>query len=252
MTAAGADAGAWWPFGPPRESARIRLVCFPYAGGGASVYRTWRRMAPHGLDVCPLQLPGREMRVREPPYRRLDPLVETVAEVIRPGLRVPYALFGHSMGALIAYELAHRLCSLALPPPVHLFASAARAPHLRSDGRKLHALPDVAFEAALGDLEGTPAQVLAHRELMDLLRPTLRADFEMCETYEHHDRGPLPCPVTVFGGTDDLQIAPEELRAWAPLTRSSFESIVLAGDHFFLGPRSEEILEHVARRLEDV
>ncbi len=245
------NRAGWWPFGGPRDGTRSRLFCLPYAGGGASIFRGWRRAAPIGIDLCPLQLPGREMRIREAPLRRVEPLVDALAEELRPHLAVPYALFGHSMGALVAFELTHRLAGLALPPPVRLFVSGARPPHLMSGRPSVFQLPDAEFRAALRDLDGTPEAILADDELMDLLLPTLRADFELCETYRYQDRGLLPCPITALGGSRDPQVSQEDLDAWALLTGAGFESALLAGDHFFLIAQSSEVLRRVVARLEE-
>jgi medium-chain acyl-[acyl-carrier-protein] hydrolase len=200
-----------------------------------------------GIDVWPLQPPGREARIREAPFRRLEPLVDALMEAMGPHLGRPYAFFGHSMGALVAHEAAQRLGRLGAPPPCRLFVSGARAPD-RMTGGRLHMLPDAEFAAALGELNGTPQEVLEHQELMDLLMPTLRADFEVCETYEHRERELLACPITAFGGSQDCEVSSEDLRAWARMTRASFESFVLPGDHFFLGPSSDEILRIVEAR----
>ena len=239
----------WLPSGAPHETAKVRLFCFPFAGGGASTYRTWRKALGPEIEVCPVQPPGRESRIREDPFRRLEPLVETVAVTLRPWLAWPFALFGHSMGALIAYELARFLPSLGLPGPLHLFVSGATPPHRRAPSQKTHALPDDAFKSALRDLDGTPEAVLAHPELMDLMLPTLRADFEMCETYAPAELERLACPITAFGGSEDAQVSPGDLTAWSALTRAGFEACLLAGDHFFLGPRAGEILERIAGKI---
>jgi len=246
------DASAWWPFGPPRSEAALRVLCFPYAGGGASAYRAWRRLAPREIDVCPVQLPGREARIRDAPFRNLGALVETVADMLGDRLVAPYALFGHSMGALIGFELAHTLVARGLPPPVHLFVSGARPPHRRRLGVPLHSLSDTDLAAALREFNGTPEAVLAHQELMDLVLPTLRADLEMYETHECEARGPLECPITAFGGTQDPDVRPDEIDGWAELTRARFESVLLPGDHFFLEAQAPEIVRRmgVASRLD--
>jgi len=240
---------AWWPFGAPSSAAGARLICFPFAGGGASVYRAWRRSSPPGMDICPVQLPGREGRIREAPFRRIEPLIDLLAESLPPGLFPPYAFFGHSMGALIAFELARRLVDRGHPPPAVIFPSAARPPHRMRRSHPLHALPDEAFRAALRDLEGTPDAVLEHEELMELLLPTLRADFELCETYEYRGPDPLACPVLAFGGSEDPNVSPEELRGWGEMTRGGFRDLILPGGHFFLETHSEEILRRVREAI---
>ena len=201
-----------------------------------------------------MQLPGREARIREAPYRRMDTLADALAASIGELCGGPqattYALFGHSMGALIAHELAHRLLERGAPAPAHLFVSGARAPQLpRDDDRMLHTLPDAEFQAALRDLNGTPELVLADRELMELMLPTLRADFELCETYRPPARGPLPCPITAFGGDQDREVSAAAVQAWQQCTRGAFEVVSLEGDHFFLIARGAQLLEHIELRL---
>lgn len=170
-------------------------------------------------------------------------------EEIRPWLHLPHAFLGHSMGALIAFELAHRARSLGLPGPLALFVSAARAPHLPMRAAPLHMLPDAAFVSALRDLDGTPEAVLAHRELMELMMPVLRADFELCETYAYRDRGALACPITTFRGADDPSVSEADIQAWASLSSARFGALTLPGGHFFLEPGFTQILRHVEESL---
>lgn len=246
------NRATWWPLGEPNESARMRLICFSYAGGGVSVFRRLRGAAPPALDICPLQLPGREGRIREPAFRRMEPLAEAVLRELRPWLHLPYAFFGHSMGALIGYELAHRAQSLGLPGPRTLFVSAARAPHLPRRTAPLHALPDAEFVSALRDLDGTPESVLAHRELMELMLPVLRADFELCETYAPRAAGTLPCPIRAFRGSEDPSVSEQDVRAWATLSGAGFTVFTFPGGHFFLESASTQMLGRIEESLEEL
>lgn len=239
----------WWPLGALPQGGAARLVCFPFAGGGASIYRAWRRLQPDGLDVHPVQLPGREGRIREPAFRGVGPLVDRLMATIPEGIPPPFALFGHSMGALIAYEVSRRLEEMALPGPHLLVASAARPPHLMRRADPLHGLPDQAFRAALRDLEGTPEAVLEHDELMELLLPTLRADFELCETYEYRDRPPMACPILVIGGAEDRSVSPPILREWVKMTRGGFSELMLPGGHFFLDEHAAAILKRIEEKM---
>ncbi|MFN8178109.1 MAG: alpha/beta fold hydrolase [bacterium] len=234
----------WWPLGPPRPASPARLICLPYAGGGASVFRSLRRAAGERLDVCPVQLPGREARIREAPFRNMASLAETLVDVLRPRLASPYGLFGYSMGALIAFELTGRLAAAGLPPPRTLFVAAATPPHRRKN-EAWHRLPDDRFREALRDLNGTPDAVLEHEELMALLLPTLRADFELCETHPSGRREAVDVPIVAFGGTEDPSVPLEDLRAWAELTRAGFRAITFPAHHFFLEARAAELLRHV-------
>jgi len=240
----------WWPFGPPAVPARPRLFCLPFAGGGASAYRTWRRTPEHGVDVCPVGLPGREARIREAPFRRLGPLADALVEVLRPWTSSPWALFGTSMGALVAHELAHRLPAAGAPAPRALFVAAAIAPdRRRRTGTPLHALSDAGFTDALRRLAGTPAEVLEHAELMELLLPALRADFELYETADDPPRAPLDCPIVAFSGARDAEVPAEDLAAWSARTRGGFRAITLEAGHFFLDSHASELLHEIAHEL---
>lgn len=240
-------ADRWLPAGlPPRDTAPLLLFCLPYAGGGASIYRTWAAAAPPGLTVCPVQLPGREQRLRDAPFRDLTSLVSALDEALRPHLDRPFAVFGHSMGALIAYEWARRLAtgpSSALLQ--HLFVSGRPAPARGSTRPPVHALPEPEFLAELRRLRGTPDAVLAHQELLQLLLPTLRADFQVVETYRWAPGPRLTVPVTAFGGTHD-DVSADDLQAWREVTESGFECQLLAGDHFFLHDARERLLAAMA------
>src|SRR5262249_43042969 len=152
-----------------------------------AVFRSWSDSLPASVEVCPVQLPGRETRFRELPFTQLAPLAEALGRSLRPFFDRPFAFFGHSMGALVAFELARVLVRTAGPQPVPLFASACAAPQVRDCETPIHALPDAAFREELRRLGGTPALVLHNAELVDLLLPTLRADFAVCETYAYGD-----------------------------------------------------------------
>ncbi|HKY32377.1 MAG TPA: alpha/beta fold hydrolase [Candidatus Polarisedimenticolia bacterium] len=241
---------AWWPFGPPRASAgRVPLLCLPFAGGGASIYRRWRTLAQGRVDVVPVQLPGREGRIRERPLREMRGLVDALAAALLPRIGGPYALFGHSMGAFIGYALSRTLEASGAPAPAALFASAARAPHRARRSAPLHALSDADFTAALKDLQGTPEAVLEHHELMELLLPLLRADFELCETYQPEDARPLSCPIFALAGEADPSLLPGEVEAWGELTTARFDLMRFPGGHFFLEGSAPAILRHVEERL---
>jgi len=179
----------------------------------------------------------------------VEPLVDRLLAAIPSGIPGPFALFGHSMGALIAYELTRRLEEGGGTAPTLLIASAARPPHLMRRADPLHSLPDRAFREALRELEGTPEAVLEHDELMELLLPTLRADFELCETYEYRDRPPLACPILVVGGAEDRSVAPGLLREWVKMTRGGFSELILPGGHFFLDAHGPAILKRIEEKM---
>jgi medium-chain acyl-[acyl-carrier-protein] hydrolase len=221
----------WLPFGDA-SGAPARLVCLPHAGAGASGYRVWGRDLPAEIAVCPVQLPGRESRISEQPYQRIEPLVADLAEVVAERVEAPYALFGHSLGALVAFELARRLRQLGVPGPVHLFVSGRHAPQATVDLPNLRDLDLPALAAELAKLGGTPRAVLDNPDLLRAIAPMLLADFTVNETYRHTAQAPLDVPVTAFAGTTDPRGRPEQMAAWQEQTSRDFRLHRVPGGHF--------------------
>ncbi len=232
-----------------RTDARMRFFCLPYAGAGASAYRTWANELPPELQLCAVQLPGRENRLGERPIDNTAALVGQMLGGIRAYLDRPFVVFGHSMGALLAFELARELRRLGLPQPRHLFLSAHRAPHLPGELPHVHSLSRPDFLAELRRLEGTPEEVLAHEELMQIAEPILRADFKLCETYAYVPGAPLDIPLSIFGGTEDLKVNERVLQPWREHTRASMRLRVFPGGHLFL---QQARMELVSAILEDL
>ena len=233
----------------PDSFARFRLFCFPYAGGGSAIYRPWARQIHRHIEVVPALLPGREFRLREAASNRLEPLVESLAREIFPYLDRPFAFFGHSMGAIISFELARRLRWERGVEPDHLFISARRAPQLPEKDPEIHDLPEPEFIAEVERLKGTPRQVLEHPELMQMLITMLRADFSVCRTYTYIPSAPLRCPITVFGGTQDDAVPREKLEPWRAQTAGVCRLHMLEGDHFFINQQQTAILQIIASTL---
>lgn len=232
----------------PNHAAALRLFCFPYAGGAASLYRTWGDRLPSYVEVCAIQLPGRGARMAEAPMKSLPDILREMSRSIRPDLDLPFAFFGHSMGAMLGIELARLLRREAGVEPAHLFVSGCRAPQLRDTGRQTFNLPEPEFVEELRRLGGTPAEVLEHPELLGMLLPLLRADFEVCQTYRYTSDLPLACPITAFGGSED-KTGRAELEAWREQTTASFDMRIFPGDHFFLHGAESKILEMIAHKL---
>ncbi len=239
---------AWVAGRKSKPHARLRLYCLPYAGGSASIFRTWPESFPADIDVWPIQYPGRESRLREPPLKDLRTLVHALGQALMPVQDLPYALFGHSMGGLIAFELARWLAERSTGP-AHLFVSGARAPHSPGPDRPIHALPDAQFIEALRRLHGTPEPVLRSAVLMELFLPILRADFEAVETYRYMPGLPLSCPISAFGGRDDRRVSQQDLVAWEQQTRTHFQWRLLPGDHFFVRGAPQPLLQAIAQDL---
>lgn len=234
-------ANPWLPAASQSSDARLRLFCLPYAGGGASIFRPWTIAAPRDIQICAVQFPGREHRLMEPAFTRMDALIAALHEVIAAYLDRPFAIFGHSMGALVAFELTRALRRMGLRQPQQLFLSAHRAPQLPDRRAPIHTLPDEELWEQLRRLDGTPEEVLANRELMELITPALRADFQLCETYEVAKERPLDVPFRVFGGTEDPNVAERELEAWRAHTTAVFRVRMLPGGHLFLQQQQREI-----------
>ena len=238
-----------WFTVPRSEQTKIRLFCFPYAGGSSLIYRTWPKTLGPSIAVCPAHLPGRERRLTEKPYTSAQTLVETLAEAIIPHLDLPFAFFGHSMGALISFELARYLRRLNLPLPKHMFLSGRAAPQLERE-QVTYNLPAKEFAEELRRLNGTPREVLEHEELMELMMPLLRADFQICETYEYTKEPPLECPITAFGGLSDKDVTGEMIGAWREQTARAFRLLMMPGDHFFLHSAQERMLGIISQELQ--
>ena len=231
---------------------RIRLFCFPYAGGGAGVFRAWQDDLPETIQVCPIQLPGRENRFREPPFARLENLVEALATALFPLFNMPFALFGHSMGALIAFELARTLRATGVVP-THLFVGAARPPHLHKTDAPIHLLEDKKFVDALRRrVNGIPEAVLRSPDLLQALLPTLRADLALCERYLYARGEPLDCPISALGGEQDQTIELQQLAGWRVHTRASFDLQRFPGNHFFIAEARTPVLRSIITALSKI
>ncbi|HEX8139343.1 MAG TPA: thioesterase II family protein [Pyrinomonadaceae bacterium] len=240
---------AWLLSPQPNPKARLRLFCFPYAGGAAQVFRSWPAKLPSVVETVAVQPPGRGARIKEAPFTSMTTLVEAAAEALLPQLDKPFAFFGHSLGAFVSFELARFQRRKGGPRPSALFVSGARAPQLPSLKEPIHNLPDDELIEALRDLKGTPDEVLDNAELMQFMLPLLRADFEVNESYAYRDEPPLDYPITAFGGTEDEQVSRERLEGWREQTRASFTLRLLPGDHFFLHSSQELLLRELSRAL---
>ena len=227
-------ASDWLEVLRPVDAARLRLVLFPYAGGRPAAFRSWPLDLPADVEVVAVSYPGRGARLGEAPVRRADALAAQVAAALAPGLDVPTAFFGHSMGALVAFETARALRRGGLRQPVLLCPSGQAAPDLPVTDHPLHALPDDAFVAALSGMGGTPPEILASRELMTLLLPSLRADFELCERYRFAPEPLLDIPFVAFAGTHDAEAPESDVSRWEAHTTAPATLHRVAGGHFFL------------------
>lgn len=244
-------ASRWLTRHSLRANAALRLFCLPYAGGSSLAFRGWQEALPRGVDVCPIQLPGRGARLFDPLFTRLEPLVHSLGEELLPFLDRPFALFGHSMGARVAFELSRFLRNAHGPQPVVLFVSGGRAPDA-PDGKRDFELPDADFVAMLRRLDGTPTEILDNPEALQLLLPILRADFEVIQTYEYREEPPLSVRIKAFGGTRDSSTGADVILPWSRHTTGSFSLSMLPGGHFFIEESRAQLLMIIAHELRSV
>jgi len=240
----------WLQCRPAGGHPRVRLFCLPHAGGGAAAFHSWNDSLPAFVQVCSVLLPGRERRFSEPPCSDMETLVDALDRELRPWLDIPYAVFGHSMGALLAFEWARRVHRSGDSMPVCLFLSGRRAPDIAGDTNPLQSLPDSEFvEELIRRYDGVPQELLRDPELMELFLPILRADIAVVESYRFRQDEPLDCPIAVFAGVKDKSVAWNELLAWKRQTSRRFEMRIFPGGHFYSHP---PLLQTISATLEEL
>lgn len=234
-----------------RPDSRLRLLCLPHAGGGSVEYRAWPEHFPGSVEVCPIVLAGREHRLSESPHTDLRALARELAVAVAPVVRAaPYAVYGHSMGGWVAFELIRALRRLGEPLPVHLFVGARRAPHLPGLHPSVHDLPEPEFLTAIQEIYGAlPEALLSQPRILRMFLPALRADFTVLGTYEFVEEAPVPVPITAFVGTDDVAVDPERVKPWKLHTTEAFALRRIPGGHFFLRDSRDLVCDAVAGAL---
>lgn len=233
----------------PNTSERLRIFCFPYAGGGASTYRNWNTYLKPGMKCYPIQLPGRENRISETPYREMDTLVKDVVSALVPYLDTNYILFGHSMGAKIACEVGGALEHYNnVQNPCHLIVSGSQAPHI-PDPNPLHNLPEDKFIEGLKQYSGMSQEFLENKELMKLFMPLFRADFVLDETYTFKKRN-FSFPISALYGSQDVGSEPETDESWSEYTHKTYDKKIFQGDHFFIKSQEREVVQYICQKLE--
>ena len=244
-------ANGWLAERDIRSGARLRLFCLPHAGSGSAAFYRWKRELPATIDVCPVLLPGREGRLRENSMIDAVALAREIVAATNPYLDMPFAIFGHSMGALLAYEWTVQLAKAKLPEPVCLFVSGREGAHLPLPYPEIHRLGDKELVAELQRrYGGTPDSLLDDAELREVFLPILRADLNLVETYRHGPETVLQCQIMAFAGKDDKSVSDAGLEAWGTLTRGTFSSCRFTGDHFYtIGEGQPELLKAIAKRL---
>ncbi|WP_165964193.1 thioesterase [Actinomadura sp. KC216] len=240
----------WFPFGTGPE-APVRLLTLPHAGAGAAVFRDWGRGMPGGVAVCPVQPPGREGRYAEAPFDRVAPLVRELAEQITASVSVPYAVLGHSTGALCAYEVVRELRRTGGPLPAHLFVCGRAAPQVPPVRHEVADLPVAELAAFLRELEGTPEGMLSDHRVLEWMQPILVADLAVNECYTFQPEAPLDIPITAFVGRADPVAGEELMELWRSETAAGFRLHVLDGGHFAMFDHAAFVHAEIAGALLD-
>ncbi|TVX91696.1 thioesterase II family protein [Paenibacillus agilis] len=242
-----------WLYRTTRKSnAAVRLICFPYAGGSPSLYRSWSDAFDSSVEVVSVHLPGRGARLMEPPITQIDILVTCISQgLIRVLGEMPFAFFGHSMGALISFEMTRHLQEQYGLRPEHLFVSARSSPHTpRREKTERHKLGDQQLKDTIKNWNGTPEWVLHNEELMNMALPIIRGDLELCETYCYQDKGKLDVPITAFAGANDPMVSVEEMAQWGEVTESTFDLVEMEGDHFYIHHSMNRLASVIQQQLQ--
>lgn len=235
-----------------RCNSVVRLFCVPNAGNGPSAFRGWAQALQPKIEVTVVELPGRESRFHEPPYQRMEPLVADLATAVIDSLAAdqPFAFFGNSFGSLIAFETLHEIRRRVDREAMHLFVSAAGAPHCQPLLPPIGHFGDRELVRAINErYGGIPAQVLADEEFLAAVLPALRADICLLEAYGRHRPEPLSCPVTAFAGLRDATVPMEHVEAWSEQTRGAFERFFLDEGHLYLQSARDILVQRVRDTL---
>ena len=238
----------WFPLYQSVRKPALRVFCFPYAGGSASLFREWPKAMPSNVELLALQLPARGGRLFEEPFKRVDDLVQVVIETVLPLLDIPFVLFGYSLGALLAFEVARTLQVQLQRIPEKVFVAACQAPQTMGSRIRRHQMSEGDLVNELKRLNGTPPEILENESMLRCFLPALRADFEMIDTYIYKPLAQLQCSIRAFGGTRD-RISIEHLRGWSEQSSSGYSMDMIEGDHFFIKHSSEELLRLLRQDL---
>lgn len=231
------------------KNSYIRLFCFHYGGGSASAYREWANDIVEHVDLVAIQLPGRENRFGEPLLNNVSQVVNELYQNFASYLSQPFVFFGHSIGALIAFEFVRLLQKNGAPQPKYLIVSGTKAPQVPLKRRPIHHLSDLELLEKIRQYKGIPGYILEDKELMSIFLPIIRADFSISETYQYTSHKPLACPITALGGLNDDTFDSQDLLKWQAQTSVSFDHELLPGDHFFIRSSYQEVINIVNKVL---
>lgn len=241
----------WLPQSCQHPPDGCTLYCLPHAGGGSAIYHRWARLLPAGICVCPIRLPGRESRLKEPAIDDMDSAVAALMQNVMPTLKSPFALYGHSMGGVMAFEFAQAIARHALVPEA-LFVSASRAPHLYGTDELLHTLPDDEMIAALVRYYASGGAVTDDElEMMRLLADTIRADLKLLETYRYREVPPLKCPIIAVAATEDVKVTAAQVHQWKRHTSNRFTFRSVPGHHLFLREQEQALGRLIESKIGD-
>ncbi|MGP3968752.1 thioesterase II family protein [Streptomyces sp. 6N223] len=248
VTDAAGDGEDWIRRFHPAPRSRVRLVCLPHAGGSASFYHPFSAALSPEVEVLAVQYPGRQDRLGEEPISDIGRLADAVCRAVLPETGRPFALFGHSMGAVLAYETARRLAARGAPAPAVLFVSGRRAPS-RHREETVHLRDDAGVLAELRKLGGSDTRLLDDPEIVAMVLPAVRGDYTAIETYRHRPGPPLASPLVALMGDADPRTTPEDVRAWEDHTEGAFATHVFPGGHFFLNDQRDGVLGVITKTL---
>lgn len=235
-----------------KKDVKLRLFCFPYAGSSALV--TYKFLADNlnpDIEVCYVEFPGRGSRIAEPLINEMDSVVKQIAESITKHLDIPFIFLGHSMGALVSYELTHYLNAQLISQPKKLYLSAHKVPSASRDCKLMHKLSKEEFLSEIINMNGVSKEILEHEELLELVLPIIKNDYKLCETYCFSDKGKLDIPISVFGGNKDVEVTEDHLKGWENFTNSAFKLELFDGDHFFITKNRGQFFERFSAYLNE-
>ncbi|TMN45138.1 alpha/beta fold hydrolase [Pseudoalteromonas sp. S2755] len=239
----------WYVTPSPRPKATVKLICFPYAGGSAGSFSSWPKLLPDHVEVHIIQLPGRGAHFDKAPIDNMDELIDGLVPNISHLLSNDYVIFGHSLGSRIGFEVARRALALGLRAPQHFFASGSAGPQRQCFKDRVYEYADPEFMLELEKMNGTPKEILEHRELMELYLPMLRADFKVAGQYSYQGKTTIPSAVTVFYGKKDA-VSTKEIEMWADLFLE-FDCHAFEGGHFFIDTHSTQVIDKLNTFFEE-
>jgi medium-chain acyl-[acyl-carrier-protein] hydrolase len=243
-----ADAHRWLTYLEPAGSIKLNSFFFPYAGAGTQFFRPWQAQLPRHVGCYLVHLPGHERRIDEPFFDRMEPLVQALSTAILPCLDLPFVFFGHSMGALLSFELARELRRKGCPLPRRLFISACAAPQIKDWHAPSSTLSEASFLQRI-DEQTLPAAIRADQNLLQTFLPVIRGDFALCETYRYSAQPPLDCPISVCGGIEDACVSYEDIVAWGQQTTAPCLIRMFPGGHLFVHSAQDLLVQAISQDL---